>query len=262
MGRPLKPVGTAVPERAALARHLRHMKKEARLTYAGLAERTGVSAATLQRAASGTHVPSQTVMEKFVRGCTADDFFLPLLTWLWREARIADRARLRHLNAPAPEFVADPADLGLALLEAYERAGAPTVRRMEAKAGGAGHLPRTTANRIVRRRAIPASWAQLAAFLRACDIHGEEQAPWKTAWSKITGQNPDTLTAPVPEPAGSGDRSGPWLGHARPAGPGIPNGVRRLLLTGSSARRRDTTVRPAAPRPGGQDSRGERTGQA
>ena len=54
MGRPTDPVDYSVPECGKLAAFLRTRKTTARVTYRALAQRTGLSAATLTRAGSGT----------------------------------------------------------------------------------------------------------------------------------------------------------------------------------------------------------------
>ncbi|QKV90454.1 helix-turn-helix domain-containing protein [Streptomyces sp. NA02950] len=170
---------------AALAMWLRTVRANSGLTYRSLAELADCHATTLQRAASGVRVPSRDVVIAYATACGAR---ADHAEQLWKEARYEARrsARGRHasLTAPRPELVRDFADLGAVLVELYDKAGAPPLREMEARAGGYGLLPRSTAHRIVNKQTIPQSRAQFEAFLRACDVHGVDQKPWLEAWKR------------------------------------------------------------------------------
>lgn len=196
MGRREAPVRTTNQALAALAMWLRTVRAHAGLTYQLLAREVGFHPTTLQRAASGTRMPSREVVLAYAVGCGAREDHAEQL---WKEARYEARRSVRDrqtsLAAPRPELVRDFADLGAVLVELYDKAGAPPLRQMEQRAGQFGLLPRSTAHRIVNKQAIPHSHAQFEAFLRACDVGETEQKPWleawKRAWREHTGAGQD-----------------------------------------------------------------------
>ncbi|MFE1877344.1 helix-turn-helix domain-containing protein [Streptomyces sp. NPDC059496] len=69
MGRPELPVDHTVLARGELAEALRALRAEAGLTYGELAVRTGLSPATLKRAASGRTVPPWETVKEFASAC-------------------------------------------------------------------------------------------------------------------------------------------------------------------------------------------------
>ncbi|MGW7117948.1 helix-turn-helix domain-containing protein, partial [Streptomyces xanthophaeus] len=71
MGRPEKPVDRTLVACGLLADLLRAARRTAGVTHRTLALRTGVSAATLKRAASGRTVPSEATVRKFLTACGA-----------------------------------------------------------------------------------------------------------------------------------------------------------------------------------------------
>lgn len=195
MGRPELPVDHTVPERGELAAALRELRADAGLTYDELASRTGLSAATLKRAASGRTVPSWSTFTAFTDACCNVDGAvmsqlrreLGELTSLWRSARVAERGRLKHLRRPAsPELVTTAGHLSEALEYFYEGAGAVSLRRLQALAGGAHLLPVSTAARIVSRQALPASRQQCVAFLSACGLGPRLVRRWADAYERLT----------------------------------------------------------------------------
>lgn len=88
------------------------------------------------------------------------------------EVRPGSRTRPPEEPAPppAPELITTAGQLSEALEYFYEKAGAPSLRRLQARAGGAHLLPVSSAARIVARQALPASRQQCAAFLSALDV--------------------------------------------------------------------------------------------
>ncbi|MGW6413009.1 helix-turn-helix domain-containing protein [Streptomyces vinaceus] len=184
MGRPELPVDETVRERALLAKALRRIRRKARLSYDELAAKTGLSAATLKRAASGKTVPSEDTVKTIATACGQDP---EILHWYWRDARIADRGRLAQLRKPAlPQFINGRRELSAALEYFYEDAGAPPLRRLTELAGGAHLLPVSSAARIVSRQALPASRQQMIAFLTACGHPGHLMGLWGDAFEEIT----------------------------------------------------------------------------
>lgn len=184
MGRIEKEISTSNTGLRDLAHWLRVLRATTGLSYRRLAERTGLHATTLQRAASGNSVPRLLTVITYARACEA----LPEdahRMWL--------RARREHVRsampqsrqpAPAPALIRDFADLGAALREMYEEAGAPPVRIMETRAGGFGTLPRSSAHRIVNKQAVPHCLEQFRGYLRACEVPADHWKAWEDAWSR------------------------------------------------------------------------------
>ncbi|MGW7064576.1 helix-turn-helix domain-containing protein [Streptomyces sp. NPDC054904] len=184
MGRPELPVDHTVPARGALAAVLRKVRHTAGLSYDELAARTGVSATALKRAASGRHVPARETLTAIAKTCHTSE---KALEDLWQDARIADRGRLKQLQRPAsPELLNSPAAFSAALVYFYERAGAPPLRHLGERAGGAHLLPASTAGRILNQQALPASRQQCIAFLTACGIGPRLRERWADAYDRIT----------------------------------------------------------------------------
>ncbi|MGW6782277.1 helix-turn-helix domain-containing protein [Streptomyces sp. NPDC054987] len=178
-----------LPERGELAAALRRIRTLAGLSYDELADRTGLSAATLKRAAWGKTVPAEETVIAFAAACGGDS--VDVLRRLWLNARIADRGRLVQLRKPAlPQFIDGRRELSAALEYFYEAAGAPSLRHFVALAGGAHLLPVSSAARIVKRQALPVSRQQMVAFLTACGLTGQPLDLWGDAFEEIT-QNPD-----------------------------------------------------------------------
>ncbi|MFF4105683.1 helix-turn-helix domain-containing protein [Streptomyces sp. NPDC001903] len=166
MGRRELPVDYTVRARGELAAALRQLRAQSGLTYDELAARTGLSAATLKRASSGRTVPSWTTLTAACGGEPRGG-----IVELWRSARAADRGRLKGLRRPpAPELITTAGQLSEALEYFYEKAGAPSLRQLQARAGGAHLMPVSSAARIVARQALPASRQQCVAFLTALDV--------------------------------------------------------------------------------------------
>ncbi|MGD9482855.1 helix-turn-helix transcriptional regulator [Streptomyces sp. TRM70308] len=184
MPRPEKPVATGNRALRDLAEWLRDQRARTGQGYRALAVRAGCHATTLQRAASGERVPRLQTVLIYARACDASP---EEARRLWREARYKHTRQLRGghgLPAPKPLYVRDFADLAAALLDLYEKAGSPTLRTMEERAGRYGVLPRSTVHRIVRRQTMPAGLGQFRAFLRACEVPETDWQEWEAAWSR------------------------------------------------------------------------------
>ncbi|MGA5418472.1 helix-turn-helix transcriptional regulator [Streptomyces pseudogriseolus] len=191
MGRPEKALDLSSPCRAVMANSLREMRKDADLTYSQLAEKTGVSGATLKRAASGASVPRFSTLIRYIRGCTGDEFIAHSETIRrvlaeWVEARREERGTL-HLRRPDPLLVEDHHELSQALQALYEYAGAPPLREIQRRAGGPLFLPLSTLARIVNGQGIPADKRQLTAFVRACWAKTDW---WEHAWDRLIFSGP------------------------------------------------------------------------
>ncbi|MCY0954099.1 helix-turn-helix domain-containing protein [Streptomyces sp. H27-S2] len=189
MGRPESPVDHTLPARGALAVALRELRTAAGLSYDKLAARSGVSATALKRATSGRHVPARETVEAIAAACHAQDD--EGLAQLWLDARIAERGRLQGRRRPAsPELVTTPGALSQALVYFYERAGAPTLRRLSVLAGGRHLLPVSTAGRVVAGQVLPASRQQCLAFLEACGVGLRLRVRWADAYDRIAAPAP------------------------------------------------------------------------
>lgn len=180
--------------------------------WSELSRRTGLSISTLQRTArrSGP-VPREENVIAYVKGITDDPRAVADAVRLWRRARIEERGRLRTLNAPAPAYARDEADLLAALAAAYEKTGAPPLRTLQRRAGttsSAGGtvflLPLANASRIVNREHLPTDQRQYEAFLTGCGIPDHALGPWREAWNRIRPARPGRMPhEPGPPPAGS-----------------------------------------------------------
>ncbi|MEU9317291.1 helix-turn-helix transcriptional regulator [Streptomyces sp. NPDC048295] len=166
-----------------LVEWMREQRGQAGLTYRELGSRTGFHATTLQRVASGDSMPKLGTVLAYAQACDASP---DMAKFLWKRARYEETRPQggQRLSAPRLELVRDFADLGVALVELYRRAGSPSFRSMEERAGGFGALPRSTARRIVNRQALPHNMDQFLAFLNVCDLPEREQAAWVGAWSR------------------------------------------------------------------------------
>lgn len=181
MGRPEKAITTSNMALRRLAEWLRMQRVWAGLTYRELADRAGLHATTLQRAASGASVPRLTPVLAYAQACDAPP---EEARRLWRQAR-REHVRDQHgrHSAPSPRLVRDFADLSAALRDVYEQAGAPPLRTMEKRAGDFGVLPRSSAHRMVNKQMVPHTLEQFRGFLRACDVPPDWKV-WEDAWNR------------------------------------------------------------------------------
>ncbi|MGQ4361701.1 helix-turn-helix domain-containing protein [Streptomyces sp. SAS_272] len=218
MGRPDRPVDYTVPEFGDLAAFLRTRKATAQMTHQALAQRTGLSTATLKRAASGTVVPKLTTVVAFIQGCGAPlgedlDHFLHEGRELWKSARHASFAPRHARRVPQPQFFGAVPEFCRGLADLHLRAGAPTVRSMEDQGGGPGVLPRSTAHRIRRASSLPADASQLRGYLIACGLPPDLHEPWIDAFERLRPQSTPgcTKTAKSSAPGRTSPRRGrPW----------------------------------------------------
>lgn len=186
MGRPENEIPHPDGDLGRLAVHLRHVRACACLSYAQMKVSTQLSVSTLARAAGGVTLPTLNVTLAYHRACggTGD------VRDLWERARTEVRGRARELALPTPRLslIYTPAELGVALLKAHRRNGAPSLRtiqrRAEVRAREFGSLSRSTAHRILTRQTVPTSQRQLRAFLHACGIPEPEHSEWIGAWTQ------------------------------------------------------------------------------
>lgn len=180
------PVNYRIPAISKLAEHLRQLRNEAAFTNVELALQLDVDIVTVRRAASGNSVPKRQLVEKWAKVCGKEPE--PSVA-LWRMARYRARRVKLGLSVtplPNPDLVSTPEMLSQALAELYERAGAPSYRRMEELGGKYGVLPRNTARRIVQRQTLPCDEEQFLAFLTACEVR--RPTPWIEARNRVVSQ--------------------------------------------------------------------------
>ncbi|WP_432029858.1 helix-turn-helix domain-containing protein [Streptomyces sp. 1222.5] len=204
MCRPEKPITTSNEALRELQEWLRDQRDRTRQGYRALSIRAGCHATTLQRAASGENVPKlQTVLD-YARACDASP---DEARRLWRRARYEQTRQSRGgrgLPVPRPEFIRDFVDLSAAMQDLYEKAGSPTLRAMEQRAGGFGVLPRSTAHRIVTKQAMPHSLQQFQAYLRACEVPETDWPVWEAAWTRAWRHEKRDSFVPQGEPDEAG----------------------------------------------------------
>ncbi|MFF8387332.1 hypothetical protein ACF053_27330 [Streptomyces kanasensis] len=199
-----------------LVGYLMSLKERSGCSYARLAANSrttsgtdgagSVSATTLKRVVDlAQGVPVERAVTAFVRACGVGGEEEALR--LWRTARAESRGRLAGLRAPHVDGIRTRADLAAALAAAYERAGAPVLRVLQARAADAGIagrvlLPLTTVWRITGRRGLPATWKQCAAFLRGCGVPASQMGRWEKAWERTAGRTAvRERSLPRPSPA-------------------------------------------------------------
>lgn len=188
MGRPENPIPDVRSATGRLAQALRAGRRG--VPYSTLAERTReYSAATLQRAASGTRVPKQAVVRAFAHACGLD---VEETDRLWLDA-VRERRGGRGTGvptAPPPQLIRDFPDLSAALEELRQVSGAPPYQLMARRAREAGfELSSSTAQRIATRQQVPGSSARLEAFLVGCALAPQDRLVWLGAWRRAQRQH-------------------------------------------------------------------------
>ncbi|AZM92783.1 IclR family transcriptional regulator C-terminal domain-containing protein [Streptomyces sp. W1SF4] len=201
MGRPESPVDRTDPDRSALAVLLRRARGRAALTYRELAHRTGISAATLQRAAAGRRVPTLATVTGLLTACGATQEDVAAATALRRRAcEKPSGVPTREVIEPARLFT--QRELNGALVSLHRNAGSPPYRQMQRKSGGVWLAPSSIWG-ILRRQKLPVSPGQMVAFLLGCDVAQVHQQPWLDAWSRVRRPCPVHPSAPYGSHAAS-----------------------------------------------------------
>ncbi|WTX00972.1 helix-turn-helix domain-containing protein (plasmid) [Streptomycetaceae bacterium NBC_01309] len=190
MGRPESKIPGDGPV-ADLARFLRTLRQQAGQTLRPMADRTTYSVSTLSRAANGLHVPSNDVLNEYVRLCDGGRRDQAEAHRLWVQARL-HKARPRR---PQPRTctpvtaVTSPADLIAAMHDVRLDAGGPSLRDLEGRAGKLRLvLPRSTVSDALRGASRLPSWRLLEAYVRACGVPENELWLWRTAWQRASGR--------------------------------------------------------------------------
>jgi transcriptional regulator with XRE-family HTH domain len=165
-----------------LASWLRALRADAGLKYADLADKTEeagrrFTATTLQRAASGSRVPTLRVVEAYAQACGAT---AKEARKYWRAARAFHRPP--PSTFPKPRLINDSVELRAALYAVYVKAGALPLREMDRRAQH-GRLPRNTLSRMLTGGTM-LKRDQLKAFLEVCEVPEREHPDWLEAWDR------------------------------------------------------------------------------
>lgn len=194
MGRLENPVDHSVPYRGMLADLLRGERRRAGgPSYEQMAARSGVSAATLKRAASGKHTPSTKTISSYLSACQSEGRTFVKAYILQVKSRRDERGGHGRV------FV-DGINTSAALLDAlttlYVNQGVPTYREMQSHAGGKHMLPISSISRILNRKMLPVDEHQMAAFLQGCFVFPRDQEKWLQAWRRVKGSAPTSHYTP------------------------------------------------------------------
>ncbi|WP_405577112.1 restriction endonuclease [Streptomyces sp. NBC_01190] len=181
-----------VPEMVEVARWLRRSRRLSRLTYRQLAQATGRSRGSLQRAASGSR-SSWPVVEAFARACGAD---VGEARHLWLQAKAALEGADQDPEVVTVHQVDTFEDLRSAMTRLRAVAGGPTLRELEARA--AGKLARTTLSSALRGDSPPRR-ALVVTFAEVVGVGADQAAAWGAAWDRADAlsRSAREITAPA-----------------------------------------------------------------
>ncbi|MGW2818252.1 helix-turn-helix domain-containing protein [Streptomyces sp. NPDC001415] len=267
MGRRENPIAPCDKALFALARWLRSQREAAGLNYTQLARRTErvrwaslpaeesakCSADTLLRAASGARgVPRRKVVLAYAAACDAN---LAEADRLWR------RARYRQIQEAEPlkekprhiAYVRDFADLLLAMIDQYRKAGCRSYQELEDLSGG--KLSHSTVWRVLTEQTKRPTRDFVLHFARACGVRGIALREWAQAWERAedrrTGgaRRPNSRGPVVPVNRGSlpGTRGslveGFYLDRARhPTGQDVWTLSRSRVISETALRQRQEEI--------------------
>ncbi|MEV6332269.1 helix-turn-helix transcriptional regulator [Streptomyces sp. NPDC051909] len=183
MGRIENPVDYTVRHRGMLAGLLRAERASSGLTYAALEAATGISAATLKRAASGKSIPAQNTVEAFLKACGSDQRTVATAMGLRLKARRDERGGHTRVLATT---ISTPDQLADGLTAIHQNYGAPSYREMQRRAGGKHMIATSSISRILNRQMLPVDERQMAAFLQGCGMPVKLHKEWLNAWTRAT----------------------------------------------------------------------------
>lgn len=183
MGRRENPIAPCARELEKLVRSLRNQRARAGLTYSQLAARSGLSASTLIRAASGEQVPKLKVVLAYAEGCGADPDDAERL---WKRARYRAARGDDDGHVPHPCYVRDFGALHAALVDLYRKDGARTYEELENASDGV--LAHATIWRFLHQKCRRPSREFVLAFAQACGAKGRSLQEWGQAWDRSEEQ--------------------------------------------------------------------------
>ncbi|WP_405814299.1 helix-turn-helix transcriptional regulator [Streptomyces sp. NBC_01390] len=182
MGRRENPIAPCDRELEKLVRCLRDHRSRAGLNYRELAARSGCSASTLIRAASGEQMPKLKTVRAYAAGCGADP---------GEAERLWKRARYRAVRGceepvPHPRYVRNFAELHAALADLYRKDGSRPYRELEAASDGV--LAHATVGRFLRQEGGRPTRQFVREFAIACGAKGMALREWEQAWDRAEEQ--------------------------------------------------------------------------
>ncbi|MEH0416096.1 helix-turn-helix domain-containing protein [Streptomyces sp. B21-083] len=184
MGRRENPIAPCDRELEKLTRCLRGHRGQAGLNYKELAARSGCSASTLIRAASGEQVPKLKTVRAYAVACGADP---------GEAERLWKRARYRAVRGcgelvPHSRYVRNFAELRAALVDLYQKDGARPYRELEAASEGI--LAHATVGRFLRQEGGRPTREFVLAFAQTCGAKGMALREWEQAWERAEEHRP------------------------------------------------------------------------
>ncbi|AWW35373.1 helix-turn-helix domain-containing protein [Streptomyces cadmiisoli] len=182
MGRRENPIAPCDRELEKLVLYLRDHRNWAGLNYKELAVRSGCSASTLIRAASGEHMPKLKTVRAYALGCGADP---DEAERLWKRARYR-AARGCQEPVPHARYVRNFAELHAALADLYQKDGARPYRELEAASDGV--LAHATVGRFLRQEGGRPTRQFVREFAIACGAKGMALREWEQAWDRAEEQ--------------------------------------------------------------------------
>ncbi|MFT9474496.1 helix-turn-helix transcriptional regulator [Streptomyces sp. 11-1-2] len=229
MGRRENPIAPCDRELEKLALYLRDHRGRADLNYKELAVRSGFSASTLIRAASGEQVPKLKTVRAYAMACGADP---DEAERLWKQARYRAAHGCQE-PVPHPRYIRNFAELHAALADLYQKDGARPYRELEAASGGV--LAHAKVGRFLRQEAGRPTRQFGRAFALVCGAKGMALREWEQAWDRAGEQRMGgTLTAIARRRASGVVLAGgrPLFFHSDPERTPHGQEVRRITLTG------------------------------
>ncbi|OSC66756.1 hypothetical protein B5181_16760 [Streptomyces sp. 4F] len=183
MGRRENPIVPCERELEKLARHLREHRARAGLSYQQLAARSGCSASTLIRAASGELVPKLKTVRAYAGACGGDP---DETERLWKRARYRAARSEAEGPVPHPRYIRNFAELRAALVDLYRKDGARPYRELERASDGV--LAHATVGRFLRQEGGRPTRQFVLAFAQTCGMRGMALREWGQAWDRAEEQ--------------------------------------------------------------------------
>jgi outer membrane protein OmpA-like peptidoglycan-associated protein/DNA-binding XRE family transcriptional regulator len=204
-GRPEQPLDSSGPL-AEFARELRQIRRNAGLTYAELAAKTSLSAATLRAAAGSKQLPTWSTTCAFIAACDGDEGAV--------RALYNDACQAAGRTVPGPPPARPPVPVPGELTSAAQfvamlkrlRVWADTPSLAELSKLGGGHLPTSTVSDMLNNDRLP-RLDLTQAFVRACGLDDDQADAWEVAWADIRSR-PKQPAPPDQEPSGQWARPG------------------------------------------------------
>ncbi|WP_327740463.1 helix-turn-helix domain-containing protein (plasmid) [Streptomyces nojiriensis] len=182
---------------AALAEHMMRLRLAAGLTQEQLGQGSGLSRSTVQRAESGTGAPSHAALRTAIGLCGGTEEDQRTAVNLRARGRALQRGRASAAGAPHRLAMRDRPDFQAVLAADFENAGAPPLGDFARHVPPGGDpIPRTSAWRISRRLALPATTGQLETWMEVCRVHPRNRQIYRDTYTNVTtGRIPRRIPA-------------------------------------------------------------------